>query len=169
MGGNGDGEDEELRRIWQRKAAALMSERGGAGAGGGGREPGAGRVAGAEAAPDRPLTLTDATLIPTVKRHPLVVVDCWAPWCGPCKMVAPAIEELARDYAGRIVFGKLDVDQNPATAQGFGIMNIPTLLVFRDGELAGRQVGAMPRRMLEAALMKYLGKPGGEGGREDDD
>ena len=139
-------EDEELRRIREERMHELMR--------GGGREDGSGRT---EAAPERPVTVTDGTLMMTVKKYPLVVIDCWAPWCGPCMMVAPVIEELARDYAGRIVFGKLNVDENTDTAERFRVMSIPTLLIFRNGKLVGRGVGAMPRRMLESIISKHLG------------
>ena len=91
-----------------------------------------------------------------IKAHPKVVVDCWAAWCGPCRMVAPVIEELARDYAGRITFAKLDVDKNRATATRFAIQSIPTILVFKNGRLVDQKLGAMPRAMLEPALARHL-------------
>lgn len=104
----------------------------------------------------KPVTVTDATFEETVQNHPLVVVDCWAAWCGPCRMVAPIIEELARDYAGRILFGKLNVDENREVATQYQIMSIPTLLVFKDGKLVDRIVGAMPRQTLEPKVTHYL-------------
>lgn len=91
-----------------------------------------------------------------VEKNPLVVVDCWAPWCGPCQFVGPIIEELARDYAGKVLFGKLNVDENPLTATQYQIMGIPTLLVFKNGKLADRIIGAMPREMLEPRIARYL-------------
>ena len=78
-----------------------------------------------------------------------VVVDFWAEWCGPCKMIAPALEEIAGSLAGKVKIVKLNVDENPATAQKYGIMSIPTLMLFKNGELASRQVGAAPRQKLE--------------------
>jgi len=102
------------------------------------------------------LELTDATFDAAVRDHPLLVVDCWAAWCGPCRMVAPVIEELARDYAGRITFAKLDVDRNRATANRFGIQSIPTMLIFKNGKLVDQKLGAMPRAMLEPAVTKHL-------------
>ena len=102
------------------------------------------------------LELTDATFDAAVSEHPLLVVDCWAVWCGPCRMVAPVIEELAKDYAGRATFGKLDVDKNPATARRFQIQSIPTILVFKNGRLVDQKLGAMPRAMLEPAIAKHL-------------
>lgn len=105
---------------------------------------------------DKPLPVTDATFKEVIQNHFLVVVDCWAPWCGPCRMVAPVIEEMARDYAGRIIFGKLNVDENLEVATQYQIMSIPTMLVFKEGKLVDRLVGAMPRQMLEPRITKYL-------------
>ena len=79
-----------------------------------------------------------------------VVVDFWAEWCGPCKMIAPALEELAGTMNGKVKIVKLNVDENPATAAKYGIMSIPTLMLFKNGELASRQVGAAPKQKLEA-------------------
>jgi thioredoxin 1 len=104
----------------------------------------------------KPVEVTDATLMEVVEKNPLVVVDCWAPWCGPCQFVGPIIEELARDYAGKVLFGKLNVDENPLTATQYQIMGIPTLLVFKNGKLADRIIGAMPREMLEPRIARYL-------------
>ena len=105
---------------------------------------------------DKPLKLTDSTFTEFVQNNPFVVVDCWAPWCGPCLMVAPIIEELAKEYAGKIVFGKLNVDENPITASRYQIMSIPTLLVFRNGKLVDTIIGAMPKEMLEARITRFL-------------
>jgi thioredoxin len=78
-----------------------------------------------------------------------VVVDFWAEWCGPCKMIAPALEELAGTMNGKVKIVKLNVDENPQTAAKYGIMSIPTLMLFKNGELASRQVGAAPKQKLE--------------------
>ena len=107
-------------------------------------------------APTGPLILTDRNFDQAVKKYPMLVVDCWAEWCAPCRMVAPVIEELARDYQGRIVFGKLDVDQNRAVAGRYQIMSIPTLLIFKGGQWAGTKVGALPKHVLEGELLKYV-------------
>jgi thioredoxin 1 len=103
-----------------------------------------------------PINITDATFEKEVQGNPLAVIDCWAPWCGPCRFVGPIINELARDYTGRIFFGKLNVDENQKTAMKYGIMSIPTLLVFKKGRLVDRIVGAMPRQRLEPMITRHL-------------
>ncbi len=85
-----------------------------------------------------------------------VLVDFWAEWCGPCRMVAPVVEELAEEYEGRISFVKLDVDQNPKTASGYGIMSIPTLLIFKDGSPVSNIVGFRPKAELKRSLDAVL-------------
>lgn len=102
--------------------------------------------------PDYPITLTDQDMDRAVTAYPFLVVDCWAEWCGPCKMLGPILENLAKKHAGQIVFAKLDVDKNPDTARKFGIRSIPNLLVFKDGRKVGDIVGAMP----EAKLMERI-------------
>ena len=100
------------------------------------------------------IDLTDADFAEKVKSAPKLVVDCWAPWCGPCKMIAPTLEALAKDYDGRVTFAKLDTDQAPKTAMSLGIHSIPTLIFFRDGEQVDRLTGAHPRANIEAAIKK---------------
>jgi len=78
-----------------------------------------------------------------------VVVDFWAEWCGPCRMIGPALEEIAGSMAGKVKIVKLNVDENPTTAAKYGIMSIPTLMLFKDGQLASRQVGAAPKQKLQ--------------------
>jgi len=104
----------------------------------------------------KPIEVTDATFKEMIHRYPLMVIDCWAPWCAPCHMVAPVIEEMARDYAGRVLFGKLNVDENREVLMQYQIMGIPTLLVFKNGKLVDRIVGAMPRQSLEPKITRYL-------------
>jgi thioredoxin 1 len=91
-----------------------------------------------------------------VKSNPSLVVDCWAPWCGPCRMMSPVIDELANDYKGKITFGKLNTDQNQDVAAKYEIQAIPTLLIFKDGKLADRKVGALPKKVLEGELTRSL-------------
>lgn len=109
-----------------------------------------------ESASNKPVDLTDATFAEAVQNHPLVVIDCWAPWCHPCSYVSPIVDEIARDYAGRIFFGKLNVDENKGVAMQYGIMSIPTLLVFKNGKLIDQIIGAMPRQMLEPKITSHL-------------
>jgi thioredoxin 2 len=101
----------------------------------------------------KPVTVTDATFSTEVERSPLpVLLDLWAPWCGPCRMVAPVIEELASELAGRVRVAKLNVDENPATAARFQVRSIPTLLVLKDGREIERIVGVQPK----PAIMQRL-------------
>jgi len=103
-----------------------------------------------------PITLDDANFEETVKKHPLMLIDCWAAWCSPCRMIAPVVEELARDYAGRITIGKLNVDENPEISMSFGIVSIPTLLIMKGGKEIDRIIGAVPKQFIEEKLQKYL-------------
>ena len=96
---------------------------------------------------------TDATFDQDVlKAAGPVVVDFWAEWCGPCKMIAPALEEISKSLDGKVKIVKLNVDENPNTAAKFGIMSIPTLMLFKNGQMASRQVGAAPRAKLEQCI-----------------
>ena len=105
---------------------------------------------------DEPIKVTDSTFMEIVHKYALVVIDCWASWCAPCHIISPIIEELARDYAGKVTFGKLNVDENRKVAMQYQILSIPTLLVFKGGELVDRIVGAIPRQMLEPKITRYL-------------
>lgn len=105
--------------------------------------------------PDTPIHLLDVDVDETIKKYETVVLDCWAPWCGPCRMLGPIIEELATEMHGKIVFGKLNVDENPQTSMKYKIMSIPTLLVFKNGKYVDRIVGAIPKEMLLSKLKPY--------------
>jgi|YelNatPaOPRAMG01_1025707.scaffolds.fasta_scaffold02368_15 thioredoxin 1 len=109
-----------------------------------------------ESFPTEPVKVVDEEVDDFIHKYPIVVLDCWAEWCGPCRMIAPIIDQLAKEYAGKIVFGKLNVDENFESARRFGIMSIPTLLIFKNGELIDRIVGALPKNVLEAKLNKLL-------------
>ena len=104
----------------------------------------------------QPITLADDGFDLLVERNDLMVVDCWAPWCGPCMMMAPIIEELAQEYAGRVIFGKLNTDENPATTERFGIMGIPTFLFLQGGSEVERIVGAVPKQEIRNVLDRIL-------------
>ena len=105
--------------------------------------------------PDTPIKVTDADFDEIIKKYDTVVVDCWAPWCGPCRMVAPVIDELAKEMQGKIVFGKLNVDENQMTSMKYQIMSIPTLLVFKKGNLVDALIGAYPKDILKKRLERY--------------
>jgi thioredoxin 1 len=105
---------------------------------------------------DKPVEVTDKTFDETIQNNHFVIIDCWAPWCGPCQMIAPIIEELARQYAGKVLFGKLNVDENPLIAMRYRIMSIPTLLFFKNGKLIDRIAGAIPKLILEQKIKYYL-------------
>ncbi len=119
--------------------------------------PAAGARAGGGPPPAGPVTVTDANFEDIVLRADKpVLLDSWAGWCQPCHMLAPTIDALARDYAGRVLVGKLDVDANPETAGRFGIRSIPTVLVFHHGALVDRLVGVQPRGAFDAKLRPLL-------------
>jgi len=132
---------DELERIRARKMQELLRR----------QNQAAGR-----SMPGSPIQVTDSDFESLIQEYPLMVVDCWATWCGPCQMLAPVIDDLARDYAGKIVFGKLDVDENPRTAMNFGIMSVPTLLIIKNGKLVDQIIGAVPRDYIESKLRKHM-------------
>ena len=104
-----------------------------------------------------PLHLTDATFEKEVLESDVpALVDFWAPWCGPCRMVAPVIKELAAEFDGRMVVAKLNTDENSETAIKYGIMSIPSMIIFKDGQEAERMIGARPKQALAEALETFL-------------
>lgn len=106
------------------------------------------------------VTLTDANFKQEVlESNEPVLVDFWAAWCGPCRVIAPAIEELAGDFEGRAKIGKLDVDHNPQTAMQFGVRSIPTLLFFKDGRVADQLIGAVPKKIMADKLEALATQP----------
>ena len=102
------------------------------------------------------IEITDANFDDIIKSDKPLLVDFWAEWCGPCKMIGPIVEEIAGEYDGKAVIGKVDVDTNPAVAAKFGIRSIPTLLFFKDGEIVDKQVGAVPKAVLAQKLDAQL-------------
>lgn len=107
---------------------------------------------------DAILTLSDATFDETIgSLETPVIVDFWAEWCGPCKMIAPTLEEIAEEQDGKLAVAKLNVDDNPDTARRFEVMSIPTLLVFKDGEPVKRLVGAKGKGQLMSDLAEFIG------------
>jgi len=132
-------EDEELRRIKEKKLKELIRLKE--------KEQGMST---------KPVQVTDANFNETISSHPLALIDCWAPWCAPCVVIAPTVEELAKEYAGRVFFGKLNVDENPKTAGIFQIFSIPTLLIMENGKEVDRIIGLVPKNHIEARLKKCL-------------
>ena len=106
--------------------------------------------------PAAPIEINDDNFMSLVKDYDLMIVDCWAPWCGPCRMLSPVIEELAKTYSGKVVFGKLNTDDNRRVAAQFGIMSIPTLLFFKNGKHVDTIIGAVPKRVIEDAIRRYM-------------
>lgn len=102
------------------------------------------------------IEITDANFEEIIKSEQPILVDFWAEWCGPCKMIGPVVEELAGDYEGKAIIGKVDVDSNPGVAQAFGIRSIPTLLFFKDGQIVDKQIGAVPKSVLSQKLDAQL-------------
>lgn len=135
------GEDEDLESIRARKLSALMDES---------RKKGDEKMSGTVE------VVTDASFETFIKQNKLVVIDCWAPWCGPCRAVAPKIEELAKEMAGKISFGKLNTDENEQVPMRFNISAIPTLLIFKDGNFTDRIVGAGTKEFMKSKFEKYL-------------
>jgi thioredoxin 1 len=102
------------------------------------------------------IEVTDANFVEVTGQPGLSMVDFWAVWCGPCRMVAPIVEQLANDYAGQVTVGKLDVDNNQRSAAQFNVRSIPTILFFKDGQVVDQVIGAVPRPALEAKIKQHL-------------
>ena len=132
--------DDELARLRERRMQELLAAK---------------QAAPAPAA--TVLTATDRDLEALARAHPYLVVDCWAPWCGPCRRVGPVVEALAAEFAGRIAFAKLNTDENQQAARQFGIQAIPTLLLFGSGRLAGQITGAYPIDAMRAEILRRFG------------
>ena len=132
-------EDEELKHIKQKKLEELMRLK--------------------EKKPltkPEPVHVTDSNFSEIMNKNALALIDCWASWCAPCVYIAPIVEELAKDYAGKVFVGKLNVDENPRTANQFQVMGIPTLLIMKSGREVDRIVGVTPKSHIEARLKKHM-------------
>ena len=103
-----------------------------------------------------PIVLTDSNFASEVAKYPVMLVDFWVPWCGPCRMVSPIIEQLSREYSGRVAFGKVNVDENQRIAASFGIQSIPTLMIFKGSKAVDIIIGAMPKAQIEMKLKQQL-------------
>ena len=105
---------------------------------------------------DGPVNITDATFDQFVSKNQLTLIDCWAPWCGPCRIVGPIVDALAKEYKDKVAFGKLNTDENFATATRFNIMAIPTMLILKKGQLVDQIVGALPKAKIEEVLKRHM-------------
>ncbi len=137
-------DDPELEAIRARRLQELMNP-----------TPSSAATPAAAAPIGKPVLLTDANFDSETRKPGVILVDFWASWCGPCLRVAPTLEAIARDQAGKMRLGKLNVDENPKTSMRFQVMSIPTMLLFKDGKLVDGMVGAMPRPQIEALLKKW--------------
>ena len=106
---------------------------------------------------DSPVIVSDKTFNDEIVSSPIpVLLDCWAPWCGPCRTIGPIIDQLAKEFAGKVKFAKLNVDENPATSTKYNIMSIPTMLLFKDGKVVNSLVGALPKAEIENHLRSLI-------------
>ena len=138
-------DDEELERIMQRKMNefSLRTKRND-------------HIEGNQPATNTPITLTDQNFNEMAGKHPLLIVDFWAPWCGPCRMVSHVITELSQELAGKAVFGKLNVDENPMVASTFGIQSIPTIAIFKNGKAVDGIIGAASKSHIMSKLSTHV-------------
>jgi thioredoxin 1 len=105
-----------------------------------------------------PLILNDSNFAQAVQKYPLLVVDFWAPWCGPCRILSPTIEQLAKEFAGKIMFGKLNVDENPRVASAFRIQSIPTVAIFKSSQMVDGFVGVASKSQIQSKVSQYMGE-----------
>lgn len=105
-----------------------------------------------------PLILNDSNFTQAVQKYPLLVVDFWAPWCGPCRILSPTIEQLAKEFDGKVIFGKLNVDENPRVASAFGIQSIPTVAIFKNSQMVDGFVGVASKSQIQSKVSQYMGE-----------
>lgn len=135
------GSDDDLEAIKQRKMAELQ------------------KAAASKAlmsALTEPVVLTDSNFKGEITKYPVMLVDFWASWCGPCRMVSPIIEKLAKEYSGRVAFGKVNVDENQMISGSFGIQSIPTMMIFKGGKAVDIMIGALPKAQIESKIKQQL-------------
>jgi thioredoxin 1 len=116
-----------------------------------------------ETAHNKPIVLTDYNFTESVKNHRVLIVDFWASWCGPCRMVSPVIDQLSAELAGKAVFGKINVDDNPRVSSTFGIQSIPTIIIFKNAQAIDRIIGAMTRTQLISKISPHIERPANSG------
>jgi len=133
-------EENELEQIRLKKIKAMLDT----------------TVKGQNTSSKQPIILNDNNFSTTIANNELIVVDFWATWCGPCRMVGPVIEELAAQYSGKITFGKMNLDENQTVPSSFGVMSIPTIIIFNHGKEVERSVGAYPKTHIEEMIKRYL-------------
>ena len=145
--------DDELRNIMARKMNELTTRSNNNGNGGDQ----------SKVVISAPITLTDANFGQAINKYPLLVVDFWAPWCGPCRLVSPTIEQLASELAGKVVFGKLNVDENPRIASAFGIQSIPTIAIFKSGKNIDGFIGVTSKSQMQARILSHVNDSSSDG------
>lgn len=106
--------------------------------------------------PKKPITMTDYNFNEMLTKYQILVIDFWAPWCGPCRMVSPIIEHLASELAGKATFGKVNVDENPTISNIYGIQSIPTIVIFKNGQLVDGFIGAATKDQLASKILQYV-------------
>ncbi len=106
--------------------------------------------------PEEPVHITDSDFDETIRKYPLILVDFWAAWCHPCRMIAPIIEDLAKEYKGKLVCAKLDIDENIVTTRKFQVNSIPTVILFKDGKPVDTIIGVLPKSHFETKLQAYF-------------
>ena len=143
--------DDELRNIMERKMNDLVKRHVTNNGGGGGSKGTKSREVLAT-----PITLTDMNFMDAVNKYSLLVVDFWAAWCVPCRMVSPIIGQIATELAGKVIFGKLNVDENPITANTFGIQSIPTIAIFKNGRNIDGFVGVVSKSQMQNRILSHI-------------
>jgi thioredoxin 1 len=138
---NRNNEDEEIQAIKQRKLTEMRNNA---------------LMRSDLSSKTKPIVLTDMNFKDEVSKYPLMLIDFWAPWCGPCRMVSPIIEELAGEYGAKVVFGKLNIDENRTVAKYFGIQSIPTMVIIKNSKVVDVIIGALPKAQIESRLKQHF-------------